>query len=134
MKKNVISFLIIILCLLVITVFIPVNSKKPSIYSFNLSEYQWIMENAPSNKNVGPIKDAEDAVNKAKDLWMKKFGMINGVPHDPIGEEPIRIAYDIENKCWLLNATRPDTPNDVYDAAPQVLIQDDGTVLATWYG
>lgn len=100
---------------------------------FELSRYQEIIdayaEAYPDVKNVGNIgKIASDrtVVNKAKKLWIAELGE----DCDPNGS-PIRVSYDSENDCWLVRKT---LPYDWLGYVPMALIQNDGKVLAVWWG
>lgn len=98
---------------------------------FNLSDYKWEIDTFYCNKNVGPVINAECAISKAKELWLDKFGVIDGKPYDPIKGRPIVVAYDKSSNCWRINVTLPE---NILGAAPYALIQSDGEVLAVWMG
>ena len=76
---------------------------------------------------MGPVPDAETAIARAKELWLEKYGVINGKPYDPTGGRPIMIGYDAKNDCWVVNGT---LPKNAFGVVPFAIIQGDGTVLA----
>ena len=100
-------------------------------YTFDLKDYEGELEISKTNKNVGAIKDRDDALKKAKKLWKEMF-------KDEIDLEAncgIFVAYDKNNKCWHVYAKELEYEDDAYfDEAPHALIQSDGKVLAAWYG
>ena len=108
------------------------SSENPNaIGEFRLSDYEWEMETYPSDKNVGPTNDAETAIQKAKELYFEKFGVMNGQPFNPLKNVEITVAYDKYNQCWLVSGT---LPVEIDGAVPMALIQKDGKVLAVWMG
>jgi hypothetical protein len=93
----------------------------------DIANHQQVIEKCPYEGNVGPVPDAETAVAKAKELWLEKYGVINGKPYDPTGGRPIMIGYDAKNDCWVVNGT---LPKNAFGVVPFAIIQGDGTVLA----
>jgi hypothetical protein len=117
-----------IFCGIIIMIF---NSKKINVPEFNLTDYNWEIEHFSSNKNVGQIDNANIAIEKAKELWLEIYGMINGEPYDPTRGRKINVSFDSENDCWRIYGT---LPSNVDGAVPQALIKSDGDVLAVWMG
>ncbi len=109
----------------------PGTENPNAVGEFRLSDYKWEMETYPSDKNVGPTNDAETAIQKAKELYIEKFSVINGQTYDPLEYVKISIAFDENNQCWLITGTLPP---DMFGAVPMALIQKDGKVLAVWMG
>ena len=132
MKKKNIVFIVAssILVILVCTLALLFNNKSLDIGEFDLANYQWEIETFPSDKNVGEVNDAKIAIEKAKELWIEKFGLINGKPYDPTQGRKVNVSYDAENECWYINGTLPRNWNG---GVPHALIQKDGKVLAIWH-
>ena len=107
------------------------SKKQLDAGEFSLANYQWEIETFPSDKNVGRVDDANVAVEKAKELWLDKFSMVNGQPYNPVNGRKIKVSYDSENDCWLINGT---LPSNTKGSVPCALIQKDGKVLAIWMG
>ena len=76
------------------------------------------------------IDNAQTAVEKAKELWIDKFGTINGQPYNPINGRKIEVSYDSEEECWHIYGTLP--PNTL-GGVPHVIIRKDGKVIAIWH-
>lgn len=134
MKNKIIILVAISLVLVVIggAIFMLFSSKKqPDVGEFDLTKYQWEIENFPSDKNVGQVNDSNTAIEKAKELWIERFNTVGGKPYNPINGRKIEVSYDFEKECWHINGT---LPSNVDGAVPQGLIQKDGKVLAIWMG
>lgn len=138
MRNKVIIFIKIgiVLVVTVGVVIMPYSSKmqtnvNPSdIGDFSLADYQWPIENFPSDKNVGPIEDANMAIERAKELWIEKYSIVAGRPYNPINGLKIEVAYDTNAECWLMNGTVP--PNRL-GGVPYAIIHKDGKVIAVWH-
>ena len=133
MRKNLIIFIVVGAALAVLggTIFMLFNlDKSCNIKEFSLADYQWEVETFPSDKNVGQIDNAQTAVEKAKELWIDKFGTINGQPYNPINGRKIEVSYDSEEECWHIYGTLP--PNTL-GGVPHVIIRKDGKVIAIWH-
>ena len=104
---------------------------KVNLKEFDISEYQWEIENFPSTENVGQINDALAAIESAKELWIEKFSTIGGQPYDPINEREIEIFLDRDDDCWLIRVLLPP---ETLGSTPHAIIQKDGDVVAVWMG
>ena len=80
-------------------------------------------------RNVGPIKDAVDAVEKAKKLWDEDFGVVDGKYYDPTRGRKVEISFDESNSCWFLNCVFCE---GAFESVPMALIKSNGDVLAVW--
>ncbi len=129
-KKTVIAVIIMIIIMTVgmILVYNKIAGKSEiTVWDCDISKLQWEIENFPCERNVGPVPDAETAVARAKELWMDKYGVVNGKPYDPTHGCPISVGYDAKNDCWAVNGT---LPKNAIGSVPFAIIQSDGTVLA----
>ena len=111
------------------TVFLA-TSRKDDVGDFQLSDYQWAIDSFPYDRNVGSVETSAVAIEKAKELWMERFGEINGKPNNPINGRKIEVSYNAESECWHVNGTLPPR---VFGGVPHALIQKDGKVLAVWH-
>ena len=50
------------------------GTKAHAVGNFDLSKYQWEIKTFPSDKNVGQVEDKNTATEKAKSLWLEKYG------------------------------------------------------------
>lgn len=107
------------------------NLKSSDVGVFRLSEYQWEIENFPSDKNVGQVHNSKVAIERAKELWLEEYSIINGQHYNPINGRKIEVSFDFTNECWHINGT---LPSNVDGAVPHALIQKNGKVLALWMG
>ena len=103
------------------------EDPEGAVRECDIATFQREIEEFPFEGNVGPVPDAETAVTKARELWLEKYGVINGKPYDPTGGRPIMIGYDAKNDCWVVNGT---LPKNAFGVVPFAIIQGDGTVLA----
>ena len=129
-KKSSIALTAVGILLLCAVILWQVKITKDSeivVSDCDITNYQRIIEECPYEGNVGPIPDAETAIARAKELWLEKYGVINGKPYDPTGGRPIMIGYDAKNDCWVVNGT---LPKNAFGVVPFAIIQGDGTVLA----
>lgn len=105
------------------------------VLSFDLMEYCEQLERYPVEKKVEPIEDAEEAVEVSKELWIERYGTVNGKPYNPISSDRVEVFYDSTNMCWMVQGTMPKKDPDgmhLLGAVPMSIIQSDGTVLAVW--
>lgn len=105
------------------------NAEEPQIIvaDCDITQLQEEIERFPFDRNVGLVPDAETAIARAKELWLEKYGVINGKPYDPTHGCPISVGYDAKHDCWAVNGT---LPKNGMGAVPFAIIQSDGTVLA----
>lgn len=107
------------------------SNEQLSIREFDVAKYQWEIENFPYNKNVGQVNDVNTAIEKAKELWIEKYSIVNGQAYDPIKERKCEAYFDNYNNCWLVKTSlRPNTKESI----PHAIIRKDGTVIAVWMG
>lgn len=129
-KKTIIILITVALVLLGVMIMMLINLNKSSkISEFDLSNYKWEIETFQSDKNVGKVNDSNTAIAQAKELWIEKYGTINGIPYDPTHGRKVNVYFDYSNDCWLIRGTLP--PN-TKGSVPSAIIQKDGTVLAVW--
>ena len=129
-KKKLIAIAALAVLLLGAVILWKVNTAEEQvivIMDCDLASYQRVIERFPYEGNVGPIPDAETAVARAKELWLEKYGVINGKPYDPTHGCPIKVGYDAKQDCWVVHGT---LPKNAIGAVPVAIIQGDGTVLA----
>jgi len=136
MKKKTLIFIVIGLTLAVtvaVIVMLFYSNKKPDliIREFDASNYQWEIENFPSEENVGQVDDANTAIEKAKELWIEKYSVVNGQPYDPINGRKCEVYFDHGSDCWLVTIT---LPSNIKGSTPRAIIKKDGTVIAVWMG
>lgn len=136
MKRNKIFLLIFMLFLCAIIV-ISGNRKKETIPdeiflgTFDLTDYQWAIDDFPFNEKVEEISDGAAAAEKAKLMWLQEFGDEDqdGVITDPSLGRPVEVYYTESQDCWLVKGT---LPAGWLGAVPCAIIQGDGTFLALW--
>lgn len=120
---TIIAMALIVLCM----VFVDLKERLVFAKACDISNYEWEIENFPYDGNVGPVPDAKTAIVRAKELWLEKYGVINGNSYDPTHGLPVSVAYDAENDCWVVSGT---LPKNTLGSVPFAIIQGDGTVLA----
>lgn len=124
-KNNVILLIFIVVMLIGVILIMAVQRNSLSIKSFDVSDYQYFIENFSSEENLGNISNAEDAVIKAENVWLKIYG------EHVKREKPYQVFYDAENEVWLIQGSlRPNMMGGVSN----ILIENDtGKVLAVWH-
>ena len=101
------------------------NAKTPVVRDFEISDYQYYLDNFPSSKTLGPILNAEDAIKKAEKIWVEVYGL------QVKREKPYQVFFDAKNEIWLVTGSLR-----FYSAGgvANILIQrDTGSVLAIWH-
>lgn len=106
-------------------------SNEIIVGEFCIETYRWEIENFPSDKNVGQVKNKEVAIQKAKQLWIDEFSTFNNQSYNPVNGKEIEISYDAQNECWFINGT---LPSNTKGSVPCAIIDKDGNVLAVWMG
>lgn len=104
-------------------------SKAPDVGIFDLTEYQWEIKTFPLDKNIGQVDDKNVAIEKAKSLWLEKYGIDNGQLYNFINGRKIEVAYDFKEECWHIYGT---LPQNTLGGVPHAIIRKSGEVLAVW--
>lgn len=107
------------------------NSDNASltVYQFCLDEWRETYPEFSCNINVGVVTNPFTAVEKAEEIWSQKLSFSQEM--DLCAETHRVVYYDIENKCWWVHAV---LPNNLLGVVPNVLIEENGNVLAVWIG
>ena len=123
--KRIVLFVLIIVILIGGVCMVIIQNKTPKVKAFNLNEYQYYIDNFPSEENVGNIIDAKDVIKKSEKIWIKLYG------ESIKKEKPYQVFYDEKNAIWLVQGTlRFNTKG----GTANILIQNEtGTVLAVWH-
>ena len=126
-KRNIVIAIFVTVIMLgeVITMFSGCRNKQ-EILEFNLRDYQWEIENFPSEENVGKVDNLNTAIEKAKYLWSKA---LNSKVDLSKSTKKTKVYYDTLNECWLVTGT---LPKRIDGSVPCALIEKDGRVLAVW--
>ena len=121
----------IVLLVLIIVIFIGgvcmviFQNKTPDVKEFDLNDYQYYIDNFPSEENVGNITDEKDAIKKAEKIWIKLYG------ESIKKEKPYQLFYDEKNDVWLVQGT---LQSNMKGGVANILIQNEtGKVLAVWH-
>ena len=73
-KKNIFLLLFILVIFVGGVFMVIVQNKPPVVENFKSSDYQYYIDNFPSEENVDSIIDAKDAIKKAEIIWIKLYG------------------------------------------------------------
>ena len=102
-----------------------IKNKSPEIKTFEVSEYQYYIDNFSSEENVGSIIDAKDAIKKSEIIWIKLYG------ENIKKEKPFKVFYDAKSEIWLVQGT---LRSNMMGGVANILIDNDtGKVLAVWH-
>lgn len=101
------------------------KSRSLEIKPFDINDYQYYIDNCPTNKNLGSIYDAEDAIAKAETIWIEMYG--KRIKQ----EKPYQVFYDEKEKVWLIHGS---LRSNMMGGVSNILIENDtGKVLAIWH-
>ena len=101
------------------------REKNNEIQQFNVNDYQFYVNNYPSDECLGSISSASDAAAKAETIWLKIYGKRIKK------EKPYQIFFDENNKVWLIHGT---ASSDSFGGVAYILMDNDtGKVLAVWH-
>lgn len=119
-------FLLVSILIILIGGMIMVNIQRKSlnIKKFDISDYQYYIENFSLEENVGSIVDSKDAQQKAEKIWIKLYG------ESTKKEKPYQVFYDENSKVWLVHGSIKPT---MKGGAAHILIENTGKVLAVWH-
>lgn len=123
MKKRVIIVGIVVLfmagCLLAF-LFYPAYD----VQHFDLNDYDSELKAFTSDLVLGKVKDAEDAVKKARSAWYDIYGISS------ISYWSYEVFYDSQNDVWMICGSHLSTEGGV----PYSILQGNtGAVLAVWH-
>ena len=102
-----------------------IKNQSPDIKTFDVSEYQYYIDNFSVEDNLGLIIDSKDLLKKVEVIWIKKYG------ERVKNQKPYQVFYDKENGIWLVQGT---LRSDKMGGVANILV-DNGTgkVLAVWH-
>lgn len=108
-----------------------------TVGEFRVADYQEELEIFSIDKHVGPVRDANAAREKARQIWIEEYGQVHlseyfGYPKDPSNGSPLQVYYDQTQDCWLIHGTTASAHLIIIEL-PYAIIRSDGTVLAVWY-
>ena len=115
---------------------VQIGETKIKVENFNLDDYSHYIEVYAENKNVGEIKTAEIAEEKAEKLWKEHSFELK---YYKLPENlDFKVSYDKNKECWLVSGFTAPTKNldgsiqVMLESTPNAIIQKDGKVLAVW--
>ena len=102
-----------------------IKNKSPEIKTFDVSEYQYYIDNYPSEENLGFISDSKDLLKKVEVIWIKQYG------ERIKNQKPYQVFYDEANGIWLVHGT---LRSNMMGGVAHILVNNDtGKVLAVWH-
>ena len=130
MKKSGWICLIVIASLLLVggIVFGVVMLMPTKVESFDLEDYRTYLENESFQVDLvlGETETAEDAKEKAEDVWIERYGK------DVKSQRPYAVYFDEQSEVWLVTGRLHFWADG---GTASILIQkSDGRVLAVWHG
>ena len=124
-RKRIVLLVLIIAILTGGVCMIIIQNKTPNVEAFEFNDYQYYIDNFPSEENVGNIIDAKDAIKKAEKIWIKLYG------ESIKKEKPYQVFYDENNGIWLVQGT---LRSNMKGGVANILIQNKtGKILAVWH-
>ena len=102
-----------------------IKNESPEIKTFEVSEYQYYIDNFSSEDNLGFISDSKDLLKKVEVIWIKQYGKRIK------NQKPYQVFYDEANGIWLVQGT---LRSDMMGGVANILVDNDtGKVLAVWH-
>ena len=102
-----------------------IKNKSPEIKSFEVSEYQYYIDNFSSEDNLGFISDSKELLKKVEVIWIKQYG------ERIKNQKPYQVFYDEANGIWLVHGT---LRSNMLGGVANILVDNDtGKVLAVWH-
>ena len=102
-----------------------IKNKSPEIKTFEVSEYQYYIDNFSSEENLDFISDSKDLLKKVEVIWIKQYG------ERIKNQKPYQVFYDEVNDVWLVHGTLRS--NRMGGVANILVDNDTGKVLAVWH-
>lgn len=102
-----------------------IQNSSSDIKTFEVSDYQYYIDNFSSQESVGCISDTKDLLKKVEVIWIESYG------ERIKKEKPYQVFYDETNEIWLVHGTlRPNVTGGVAN----ILVEDGtGKILAIWH-
>ena len=102
-----------------------IKNKSPEIKTFEVSEYQYYIDNFSSEANLGFISDSKDLLKKVEVIWIEQYG------ERIKNQKPYQVFYDEANGIWLVHGT---LRSNMMGGVANILVDNDtGKVLAVWH-
>lgn len=102
-----------------------IKNKSPEIKTFEVSEYQYYIDNFSSEDNLGFISDSKELLKKVEVIWIKQYG------ERIKNQKPYQVFYDEANGIWLVHGT---LRSNMLGGVANILVDNDtGKVLAVWH-
>ena len=102
-----------------------IKNKSPEIKTFEVSEYQYYIDNFSSEDNLGFISDSKELLKKVEVIWIKQYG------ESIKNQKPYQVFYDEANGIWLVHGT---LRSNMLGGVANILVDNDtGKVLAVWH-
>ena len=105
------------------------SNDQIDVRPFNMREDRFCLaaiEDFPSDKYLGEVLTAEDAIMHAEKEWVTLYG------DEVLNDKPYAVYYDAEMDVWFVRGSLPDGYKGI---VARILIQkDDGKILAVWRG
>ncbi|MFR1518742.1 MAG: NTF2 fold immunity protein [Clostridia bacterium] len=126
MSKRVVLVLFVVIVLIGgIILMVVQQTSEPEVKAFEISDYQYYINNFSSEKILGSVMDSEAAKKKAEDLWLELYG--NNIKK----KKPYQVFFDSKNEIWMIQGT---LPLNRAGGVPYLLIEmKTGKVLAVWH-
>lgn len=125
-RKGLFIFVLVFLITFIGGIFmVIIKNESPGIKTFEVSEYQYYIENFSSEDNLGFISSSKDLLKKVEVIWIKKYG------ERIKNQKPYQVFYDEKNGIWLVQGT---LRSNMMGGVANILVDNDtGKVLAVWH-
>lgn len=125
-RKVLFIFLLVLFIVFIFGILVVIiKNKSPEVKTFDVSEYQYYIDNFSSEDNLGFISDSKELLKKVEVIWIKQYG------ERIKNQKPYQVFYDEVNGVWLVHGT---LRSNIKGGVANILVDNDtGKVLAVWH-
>jgi len=117
---------------IILTIVIMYHRYINIVRKFSINNYKSYIEEYPSDIVLDKIGNSKKAKEEAIKIFIKIYGK------EIKKKEPFIVYYDKNSKTWMVRGSMPFKCNLPWyscgGGVPEILISEEGTVLAIWYG
>lgn len=126
-RKGVLILILVFAFVMIIVLTIArINQNEALLIGdFEVSDYQYYIENCPSEEIIGSVNDVNILVKSVEEIWVIKYG------ESVRKQKPYQVLYDEEAEIWLVQGTL--SHGKMGGVANILVANGTGKVLAIWH-
>ena len=128
MKKKTVKNMVIFMSMILIggIIFVITLCNDSKVDAFDLSDFQYEIQEYKSDKILGTTENRSEAKKKAVQIWCEIYG------NDIKKKKTYKVFFDEAEDVWLIKGSM--LSKNMVGGVPYILIQkSDGKVLAIWH-